>query len=172
MKLSKWLSGLTFGLLGLIDSGNVLAINYDSALTLGQTNTFNHFVTDSEDYSGAFNDRSTYELADSSSVSLFIRDNELTAEYVDLLNVSQFTVFDSASMAIFSTGLGGDLTSATFTLAGITAGLYTLVYVGDANGVFGAEYDVNTNAFPEPVVAWLFGSSLLGFVVFSSRRKV
>ncbi|MES9851872.1 MAG: VPLPA-CTERM sorting domain-containing protein [Candidatus Thiodiazotropha sp. L084R] len=172
MKLYKWIFGLTFGLLSLIGSGNVLAINYDAVLTLGQTNTFNHLITDSEDYSEAFADEGTFKLPDNSSVSLSIKDNELTTEYIELLNVSQFTLFDSASIAKISTRIGGDLTSDTFTLAGLTAGLYTLVFVGDANGVFVAANDVYGSAVPLPAAAWLLGSALLGFVVFSSRRKV
>ncbi|MES9940616.1 MAG: VPLPA-CTERM sorting domain-containing protein [Candidatus Thiodiazotropha sp. 6PLUC2] len=172
MKLYKWISVLTFGLLGLIGSGNVLAINYDAALTLGQTHTFNHLTTDADDYSGAFTDRGTFELVDRGSVSLSIRDNELTTSFIDLLNVSQFTIFDNASIALFSTGLDGDLTSTTFTLAGLSAGLYTLRFIGDASGVFGAAYDVTVSAVPLPAAAWLFGSALIGFVAFSARRSV
>lgn len=172
MKLYKWISVLTFGLLGLICSGSVLAINYNAALTLGQTHTFNHLVTDTEDYSGAFTDRGTFEIADKGSVSLSIRDNELTTSFIDLLNVSQFSVFDNPSIALFSTGIGGDLTSATFTLAGLSAGLYTLEFFGDANGVFGVAYDVTASSVPLPAAAWLFGSALIGFVAFSARRSV
>jgi hypothetical protein len=114
----------------------------------------------------------TFELADAGSVSVSISDNELTSTFIDLLNVSEFTVLDGASNALFSTGIGGDLVNATFTLSGLAAGLYTLQFVGDANGAIGAAYDVTVSAVPLPAAAWLFGTALIGFVTFSARRSV
>jgi hypothetical protein len=172
MKWYRWISGLTFSLLGLICSGNALAIDYDVSLTLGQTHTFNHLVTDTNDYSGLFTDTGTFELADAGSVSVSFSDNELTSTFIDLLNVSEFTVLDGASNALFSTGIGGDLVNATFTLSGLAAGLYTLQFVGNANGAIGAAYDVTVSSVPLPAAAWLFGTALIGFVTFSARRSV
>ncbi|MET0028743.1 MAG: hypothetical protein ABW101_14035, partial [Candidatus Thiodiazotropha sp.] len=71
-----------------------------------------------------------------------------------------------------STGISGNLVDANFVLSGLSAGTYTLQFVGNADGAMGGAYDVTVSAVPLPAAAWLFGSALLGFVTYSARRSV
>ncbi|MEW8321975.1 MAG: VPLPA-CTERM sorting domain-containing protein [Candidatus Thiodiazotropha taylori] len=168
MKLLKRISSAILGLVSLFGLGSATAVNYNVDLTLGQTHTFNHLHTDTYDYSGTFTDTGTFELTNAGSVNVSIADNELTS-VVDLLSVSAFTVYDSSSNALFTTS---DLVNTVIPLSNLAAGVYTLQFVGDADGIFGAAYNVTVSAVPLPAAAWLFGTALIGFVAYSARRTV
>ncbi|MCG8015847.1 MAG: VPLPA-CTERM sorting domain-containing protein [Candidatus Thiodiazotropha sp. 'RUGA'] len=168
MKLLKRISSTILGMASLFGLGCASAVDYNVDLTLGQTHTFNHLHTDTYDYSGAFADTGTFELSNAGSVNVSITDNELTS-VVDLLSVSAFAVYDSNSNVLFSTS---DLVTTVIPLSDLAIGVYTLQFVGSADGVFGAAYDVTVSAVPLPAAAWLFGTALLGFVAFSARRTV
>lgn len=169
MKTSNLLTTLALCLSGSLVSGAAMAVNYDADLILGQAFTYNHLITNTADLSGPFADTGTFTLTNPGSVNVSIRDSELSASFIDILNVSQFSVLDSLNTGLFSTG---NLVDASFVLPGLSAGTYTLQFTGDADAVFGGAYDVTVSAVPLPTAAWLFGSALLGFVTYSARRNV
>ncbi len=169
MKNRTLLPVLALCLSGALGSGAALAVDYDADLILGQTHTYNHLITNTADLSGPFADTGTFTLTDAGSINVSLGDSELTAGFINILNVSQFSVTDPLNTQLFSTG---NLVDSHFILSGLSAGTYTLQFTGDAEGVFGGAYDVTVSAVPLPAAAWLFGSALLGFVTFSARRNV
>ena len=169
MKLFKRMSSTILGLICLVGLGSAAAaINHNIDLTLGQTRTFNHLHTDSYDYSGAFTGTGIVELIDAGPVRVSTRDNQLSS-LVELLNVSAFSICDNNMNPLFSTG---NLVNTLVPLPGLAVGVYTLRFVGNADGVFGAAHDVTVSAVPLPAAAWLFGATLLGYAAFSARRSV
>ncbi|MEW8625376.1 MAG: VPLPA-CTERM sorting domain-containing protein [Candidatus Thiodiazotropha sp.] len=168
MKFLKRISSVILGLATLVGFGSASAVNYNVDLTLGQTHTFNHLHTDTYDYSGTFADTGGFELTNAGSVNVSITDNELTS-VVDLLSVSALTVYGSSSNTLFSTS---DLVNTVIALSNLAAGVYTLPFIGDADGIFGATYDVTVSAIPLPAAAWLLGTALIGFAAYSARRTV
>jgi hypothetical protein len=169
MKTRNLLTTLALCLSGSLGSGAAMAVDYDADLILEQTFTYNHLVTNTADLSGPFADTGTFTLTNLGSINVSIRDSELSAGFIELLNVSQFSVQAPLNTGLFSTG---NLVDASFVLPGLSAGTYTLQFTGDADGVFGGAYDVTVSAVPLPTAAWLFGSALLGFVTYSARRNV
>ncbi|MET0050602.1 MAG: hypothetical protein ABW095_05905, partial [Candidatus Thiodiazotropha sp.] len=125
MKKRKLLPALALCLSGTLGSGAALAVDYDADLVLGQPHTYNHLVTNSLDLSGAFTDTGSFTLANAGSVNVSILDSELSSNFVNFLNVSQFTVLDNLNTELFSTGISGNLVDANFVLSGLSAGTYT-----------------------------------------------
>ncbi len=169
MKTSHLLTTLALCLSGSLGSGAAMAVDYDADLILGQTFTYNHLITNTADLSGLFADTGTFTLTNPGPINVSIRNSALSACFIDILNVSQFSVVPPLNTGLFSTG---NLVDANFVLSGLSAGTYTLQFTGNADGVFGGAYDVTVSAVPLPAAAWLFGSALLGFVTYSARRNV
>jgi hypothetical protein len=165
------------GALALISTGNVMAaIDWSHTQILGETETYDHLNLPGRDYSGSFSDTGTFTLDSAGSVSVSIVDSQLAQDapegVVYNLNISDFAVKDSNGYTLWSTGVGGDLINAVFTINGLVAGSYELVFDGLASGDWGGSYNVTVSSVPLPAAAWLFGTAIIGFAAFSARRSV
>ncbi|WP_316365169.1 VPLPA-CTERM sorting domain-containing protein [Candidatus Thiodiazotropha sp. CDECU1] len=164
MNVYKRISNLIIGLLVLVGSSNVLALNHNYFLTLDQPTTYNHI----NDSASIFVDTGTFTLTADTPISVSITDNEIGSTFGPILDVLSLVVVSSSG---FST-LFSDLTSHTFSLGTLSANTYTLTFIGEINGHAGAVYDVTVNTIPLPAATWLFGTALIGFAAYSARRSV
>jgi hypothetical protein len=173
MKWYRLILNLVLGVSAMISAGNVLAMNWNHTLILGETETFDHLDLPGRNYSGDFVDTGTFTLDSSSPVSVSIVDSQLAHnpepdEYY--LNISNFIVKDSDDTILYNASV--NLVDAAVTLNALHAGTYVLVFEGLADGDWGGSYNVTVSAIPLPAAAWLFSTALIGFVTFSARSSV
>jgi hypothetical protein len=150
------------GVFALVGSSTTLAANVYHTLNLGESETYSHVTDD-----GPFTDMGIFTLDEAALVNVSISDTEVTSSGA-ILDVSTFTVTSNTG---FSASID-NLTSYIFSLGSLDAGDYTLTFQGESAGVWGGIYDVTVSAVPLPAAAWLMGSALFGFAVFSSRKSV
>ena len=106
MNVYKRISNLIIGLLVLVGSSNVLALNHNYFLTLDQPTTYNHI----NDSASIFVDTGTFTLTADTPISVSITDNEIGSTFGPILDVLSLVVVSSSG---FST-LFSDLTSQLF----------------------------------------------------------
>jgi hypothetical protein len=168
MKLIRWILIATISLMGLVSVGEAsVAIDVRIELSPGQLHTFNHSCVDLYGDSGALFDSGAFELTKSGSAGGVVYDNVI-ATVADVLSVSAFTV-DGTSSAMRYTP---SLINTVISLTDPTAGVYKLKFVDAADSAFVVAYDVALSDINLGADAWLLGSALLGFVMYSSRYRV
>jgi hypothetical protein len=155
MKLYRWITNLTIGVIALACSGAVLAENLFYTHNLSEAETYS-YVTDTGDYA----------MDKAAFIQVSIVDTKIPSSGT-LLDVSSFSIGNTG----FSTSFD-NLMSYVFSLGSLGNGGYMLSFQGFSNGVWGKGYNVGANAVPLPVAVWLFSAALLGFAIFSSRRSI
>jgi hypothetical protein len=143
----KGISNFILGVLGMLGASNVLAaIDWDHTLIPGETEVIVHKYMPSSDYSALFTDTDRLKLNGAGSVNVSIFNGQLLQHSPEVitccLSVSDLIMKDDGSNTPYSTG--------------------------DRHGLF----DETVGSVPLPAAVWLFGTALVGFVVFNARRSV
>jgi hypothetical protein len=166
MKLYWWITNLSMGVLALVGSSTALAANVYHTLNLGEPETYSHV----RDYDDVFTDTGIFTLEAETEVIVTIVDTEVISQNPGtvLLDVSSFQVYSGSQELLNVDGLASEI----LRLGTLGPGDHTLTFQGVPDGVWGGIYDVTVSVVPLPGAAWLIGSALFGFAVYSSRQSV
>jgi hypothetical protein len=114
-------------------------------------------------YSGVFTDVIKFDVGNS-GLSLLFEGEHSGMAGDDLLLTNTMDGADYHLGSTFSETLSLGAGSYVFTLSGFAMNALDSAVTSD--------YNLEVTAVPLPAAVWLFGSALLGFISFSSRRKV